>query len=213
MQIKERFHSCNDLGLWALDRGPSSCAHKTEYCSRKCYMNKLKVAYKGIAPRRLRDEEHWTTLDGATMRYWLARMATTNHGRSRFRGCTDGENFSDVSDAYRWAGIIRSNPATLFWLPTRGWRDSGLRTAITRLVRTLPNSRAMASLDPSNTPEEVDALVSEGWSTMFFGDDTASLQPSPIKCAKTWRGIHGHCRVCKVGCFKSSRVDVWLKEH
>ncbi len=211
-QLREMFHLCKDLGMWAIDRAPSSCAHKTEYCSQHCYMNKLKVAYKGIAPRRLRDELFWDGLTGPKMREYLERMERTTLGADRFRGCTDGENFATLRDVYRWSGILRANPGTLFWLPTRAWRNRRLRTAIKRMIMTQDNARVLASIDPSNSPQEIDQLVTDGWSTMFFGDDNESPN-NGYRCPKTWKHATGHCSKCKVGCFSSQRVDIWLKSH
>ena len=212
--LRDIFHSCDDLGLWCFDRDPEvSCVNATAKCLVDCYMIKMRRMFKAIGPRRKMDEIRFHLLTGPIMRHFLARMKKTKHGGDKFRWASDGDPCATVADVYRMAGIARATPLTKHWIPTKGHRNPRVREALKRLLRWIPNVRLMASIDTSTTQEEVNALVAEGFSTMFFGDDEASPQPSPVKCAKTWKGIHEHCRVCKVGCFKAGRVDVWLKEH
>jgi len=77
---------------------------------------------------------------------------------------------------------------------------------------TVPNARVLASLDPSNTPEEI-ADISGKWSTMFFGDDTPEAMSNRYACPKTHHHATGHCAKCLKGCFGKGRVDVHLKQH
>ena len=75
----------------------------------------------------------------------------------------------------------------------------------------LRNARVQASIDPSNDELEIELLKADGWSTMFYGDDTAT--DKGFKCPKTWNKAKGHCAVCEKGCFSEKRTDVHLKQH
>ena len=37
---------CDDIGMYAIDRSRESCAHRTAYCNKHCYNNKLYKVYK-----------------------------------------------------------------------------------------------------------------------------------------------------------------------
>ena len=73
------------------------------------------------------------------------------------------------------------------------------------------NVKLQASIDPSISNRIVNNLKKSNWSTMFFGDDTAT--ENRYKCPKTWKKMKGHCSICKKGCFSKNRVDIHLKQH
>jgi len=80
----------------------------------------------------------------------------------------------------------------------------------------IKNIKVQASIDPSNSKEEVNSLIKKGWSTMFYGNDRMHPFVSKcdtIKCEKTWKKEKGHCAVCKNGCFNKKQSHIWLKKH
>jgi hypothetical protein len=194
--------------MFAIDRDKRSCKHLTSFCVRFCYNKKLYALYPNMEGRDDKNEEFWARLDGATLKTILSRKRKQT---DRFRFCTRGEAFSTLEDVDKVAEIIRSNPTTLFWIPTRGWRNPDIRRAIEARIFTLPNARPMASLDPSNDKAEYEALVAWGWSTLYFGYDTP--RKGHFLCPKTWDHEKGACASCTDGCFSTDRVDVHLKSH
>lgn len=122
-----------------------------------------------------------------------------------------GEAFGCAADVARVRDIASGNPDVVFWIPTRAWRNPEMRAAVDVLRATVPNLRVLASEDPTTTSQEHKALVAEGWSTMYFGDDSATQ--GRFKCPKTWSHKDGACATCRKGCFSATRVDVHLKEH
>jgi hypothetical protein len=163
-----------------------------------------------------RNEAYWQNLTGKLLRSHLLRKSTGGKGtlKTRVRLMTRGETFSTPSDIRKVEDILKSNPDTVFWIPTRSWRNEFYRPLVLRLAKEYPNAKILASIDPSNTQEEVDGLVKDGWSTMFFGDDDVTPQGSNAhKCSKTWNHSKGHCATCTEGCFGPGQKHVWLKEH
>jgi hypothetical protein len=129
----------------------------------------------------------------------------------RFRFATRGEVFYSSANILKVAEIAEAMPGTIFWIPTRAWRNPVRRAEIMTHLFPLPNVRVMASIDPSNSPAEISVLKTENWSTIFFGDN-AQLEDR-LMCPKTWHHIKGCCAKCECGCFSTKRVDVHLKEH
>ena len=79
-------------------------------------------------------------------------------------------------------------------------------------VRELENIiEQLLVLSASNTIDEIKAANIDDWSTMFYGDDSAT--DGRKKCPKTWQGKKGHCSKCKGGCFSSKQVHIHLKQH
>lgn len=189
---------CKALGIGYLDRG-KVCPHATTFCRSSCYYNKFIARFREVRTYIKRCATMWELIPSIA----FARF-------DRVRLCKVGDPFAKIEDiglVYRWA---LDNPTTLFWAPTRAWRKPDLRSAL----RDRPdNLRILASIDPSNTPEEIESLVRDGFSTMFFGDDTTAPMPGSFRCPKTWEHKEKHCAVCSAGCFSASRVDVWLKTH
>jgi hypothetical protein len=130
----------------------------------------------------------------------------------KVRLCKVGDPFTYLEDIDRVYSWCKANPNTLFLAPTRAWRNPDFRAKLHPSKRP-DNLRVMASVDPSNTKDEVDSLVAEGWSTMFFGDDNNHPAKNNHKCPKTWEHKKGECAYCENGCWSDKPVNVWLKKH
>lgn len=208
---------CDDIGMFSWDRDKPSCRHKTVYCEEHCYNNKLYNVYHNMYGKDVRNEKAWMNVSGVAVRQQLDRKRKQVQ---RVRGCTRGENIRDFSDINRIIDLANSNPDTTFWLPTRAWRDPLLASMIKLQLWPLDNVVVNASLDPSNSIEEWIRLEQEGWSLMFFGDDSMEVTPlgsKLFKCPKTFKKLNGHCVTCKAGCFskvtKGKPSYVILSEH
>ena len=133
----------------------------------------------------------------------------------RIRLMTRGEAFTCVLDIVKVYDLAMAMPDRQIWIPTRAWRTTALKNEIEKLLFNLPNVAVLASLDPSNTYAEKAMLKRDGWSTMFYGDDTETADR--FKCPKTWGHIKRACAKCKNGCFKMIEkgvpVHVHLKQH
>jgi len=200
---------CQDIGLWALDRPVSSCLHRTRFCAAHCYNRKLYRLYPAMKTRDQKNETYWQGLTGQALGQDLKRKRKGPNGRLRL--CTRGEPFSTEQDVLKVLEILRANRRVLLWIPTRAWRNKALRNMIEQHVLPEKNARVLASIDPSNTQQEIEGLRASGWSTMFFGDNTE--RTGSYRCPKTWQGRKGACSTCQAGCFSASRVDVHLKTH
>jgi hypothetical protein len=175
-----------------------------------------------MAGRDVECERWWlqgkVELIGLRLKNLLARK---HKPVTRVRLMTRGEGLKTLEDVQRVRSICLNNPHTLFWLPTRGWRNSAIRALAENQLMNLPNLALNASMDPSNTAAEWASLKASGWSTMFYGDDTLTTTPNGDRmfpCPKTHKGMKGHCMTCKAGCFgaKTSygkRTDVHLSQH
>jgi hypothetical protein len=170
-----------------------------------------KPADRAAYERRLRSE--WEELTPERFGELLRRR---KYPTDRIRFAAAGEALATPADVTRVESIIRTFPSILFWAPTRAWRSPALRDQIRKRLVTLRNARVLASLDPSNSLEEVAGLTSDGWSTMFFGTDRLE-EGSPFRgrypCPKTWEHRHEFCRECSKGCFREGQVHVHLKKH
>ena len=205
---------CEDIGMFAFDRPiPISCVHKTEFCKKTCFNVKLYKFYKNMSVKDVRNEAYWQQISGVEVRRTLDRKRKQV---DRVRFMTRGEGLADYNDVDRVADICIENPDSEFWLPTRAWRHP-LLFALATDLRSIPNLHVLGSFDPSNTAEEWEQVVAQGWSTMYYGDDkflTTPLGGKMFKCPKTWGHVSGACGVCKKGCFEGhGRVDVHLKAH
>lgn len=197
----------DDIGMIVINRGPESCKWRSEFCTKNCYNKKLYRAFGHVmTPKDVENEEIWKNYIGETLNIKLKKSKYNK----RVRLCSRGEAFSEPSDIGKVYDILNKNPDTLIWIPTRAWRGP-LREFVKELSM-IQNARVMASIDPSNTKDEIDKLISEGWSTLFFGDDTDIS--NRFLCPKTWNKIKGECYRCGAGgCFSDIRVDVHLKKH
>jgi hypothetical protein len=127
-----------------------------------------------------------------------------------------GEAFAAPGDVDKVLDILTANPDTVFWIPTRAWRNASMRGKIERKIMSLPNARVLASTDIYTSKRQWAMLARRGWSTMFFGDDNARETPigEPMHlCAKTHKGLKGACATCVDGCFSTDRVNIHLKKH
>lgn len=198
-----------DIGMFCLDRPiESSCVHRTEYCESNCYNNKLYKLYPAMYGKDVRNEAYWAWLDGKKL---AAELSKRRKFKKRVRLMSRGEAFSNYGDLEKVKSFLIENPDTEIWVPTRAWRNPLLRVRIENEIMGLPNAFVMASLDPSNTADEIYDLKAAGWSTIYFGDDAET--DGRYKCPKTWNGAKAFCAKCKKGCFSSNRVDIHLKSH
>ena len=226
---------CKDLGMFAVDRpygnNPgSSCKHATRQCIKDCFNYKFTAMYpEAMARSDANNERSWITISGEALARALDRKRNQT---DRFRFMTRGETFKDMSDFERVIDIAEANPDRVHWIPTKAWRRPMFRHALNELRKMFPNLRILASTDTTTTEQEQKILDDEGWSTMFFGDDSQldTLTGSPrFKCPKTWghdgsaskesvKAAKGSCgdpsRCASGGCFDASKpVHVHLKKH
>lgn len=214
--MKTEIRWCSDIGLYVLDRSKDSCAYRTPFCVLNCYNNKMYKIFKNMLKKDVRNEAYWASL---TVKEFARGLRFKRHSIARFRFCARGEPFDDGSAVLKIADIVSSFPNIMFQIPTRAWRSPLMKGLIERKVMRFPNAKVIASIDPSNTEQELNSA--HDWGTFFFGnnehhpyeDDMLYGQSNIVKCPKTWRGMKGHCEVCKVGCFNKEIKDVWLKQH
>ena len=191
---------CGSLGIHYVDRGKESCKWSTVYCAKHCYYRKF-LRYPQMKGYLQRASFAWEYIEPSHLL-----------NISRLRLCKVGDPFTNEYDINRIKALAQAAPNTLIWAPTRAWRSPILRELLK--PSSLPiNLKVLASIDPSNTTEEVKSLQQDGWSTMFFGDDIRHPTGKSYKCPKTWQKIHKFCSRCTNGCFKNERVDVWLRKH
>ena len=210
---KSEIRYCQDIDMIATDRPiKKTCQWRTPFCAN-CYNHKLYKVFKGMHDKDVRNENYWWELDSTRLKSDLKRRKLTNN---RFRFQTRGETFSNVYDFWKVYEIVKYTPDTEFWIPTRAWRNAELKGLIEKHMFKLSNAHVLASVDPTNTPEEWTELKASGWSTMFYGDNNMIKNPNGDYmrlCSKTFFDEKGACGSCKDGCFSDKRVDVHLKQH
>lgn len=195
-----------DIGMYTINRGHGSCKWKSAYCLIHCYNKKLyRVFGHTMLPKDVKNDLDWVAWNGDRLYEELNRRKYNK----RIRLCSRGEPFSTMADVTKIKDFLNKNPQTLFWIPTRSWRGN-LRDEVKKIMQ-IDNARILASIDPSNTKIEIDDIVSEGWSTMYFGDNS-DIQ-NRFLCPKTWEHKKKICYQCEAGCFAKTRVDVHLKKH
>ena len=216
--ISDTVRFCADLGMFTIDRSISkSCTHKTSFCESNCFNDKLYKLYPAMHDKDVRNELAWDNLDQRTSKQFSRSMARKRRQTSRIRLMSRGEAFSVVGDVAKVKVLLSENPDSLFWIPTRAWRNPVIWALVQSEIMPLSNGRVMASLDPSNTDVERRDLESAGFSTMYFGDDEKTA--GRFKCPKTWQKSHGkdkkvYCDAkCRNGCFSDKQVHVHLKKH
>lgn len=208
--MKKAIRWCADIGCFALDFPKTTCCYRTAYCNANCYNRKVYRMFKDkIVKRDAANYLSWLT---STPEDWKNALADKRTRQTdRFRFATRGETLMNSTDVDRVINVVQQLPETLFWIPTRAWRNPALRSEIVQRLFPLANIRLCASLDPSNSQDEIDSLKAEGWSTLYYGDDSAT--EGRIKCQKTWNHEKGACATCVVGCFSQDRTDVHLRKH
>ena len=215
---------CDHIGMFALDRPmQSSCVHATVVCWEECYNWALHRVYRLMSRKDVRNEDAWVSIDPQSAEYLAEKFQRCRSRQTRrARFMTRGEAFSYPVDVDRVAEVCNATPDTMWWCPTRAWREPLLRLLIEAM--DAPNLVVLASLDPSNTLEDYEDLRRDGWSTMYFGDTSEASKSGRFLCPKNWRGSksernpkgvpEGHCAICKGGCFAPAvmgrRVDVHL---
>ena len=226
-ELSDLFRWCDDIAMFSTDRPindtenhKGSCVHKTDYCDATCYNVKLYRMYANMSKRDDRIETVWQKLNDASVSAVKAWLSKRRKPTQRIRHMTRGEAFKDIQDVYRVKAMCLDNPDTLWWIPTRAWRNPLLRSLIEIELMPLANCAINASFDPSNTDDEWHMMQDAGWNIMFYGDDSRTVDPSGrdmFKCPKTHKGLSGHCAVCKAGCFAQKTINrtvvVHLSEH
>ena len=231
---------CSDIGMWSLDRPindipntniTGSCVNRTSFCDVTCYNLKLYRMFPAMLTKDIRNEEFWQSLP-TTRRHTYGnpsleslrkKFKNSRRQTKRVRLMTRGEGIKDKSDVQRVRILCEEFPDIIWWLPTRAWRNAELRDLVQKWLMPLPNLALNASLDPTNTENEIRLLTADGWSTMFYGDDTREYSPTMrgmermFKCPKTHKKLKNHCGICKGGCFGLTsigrRTDVHLSQH
>ena len=227
-QWNDLFRWCDDIGMFNTDRAindtenhEGSCIHRTDYCDQTCYNVKLYKMYPDMAKRDDRCETIWKAIDKFSMPSFKQFLSRKRKSTKRMRHMSRGEAFSTVEDVYRVREMCLATPDTLWWIPTRAWRNPMLRLMIEQDIMTLPNAAVNASFDPSNTQDEWQMMQDAGWNIMFYGDDNMTTSPADGKrmflCPKTHKKMSGHCMDCKAGCFSQKTIGrtqiVHLSEH
>ena len=207
--VRSEIRWCADLDLFVLDRPRIlSCRHATPFCWEGCYNIGLEKRSKHLPLKDAFAEHFWQACTPAD---FVRDLGNKRRATDRFRFGTRGEFGSTLADVDRLAGILAAMPQTLFWIPTRGWRDAAIRTAIEAKLHPLANARVQASLDPSNTVAEGESLRAAGWSTMYFGDDGETA--GRFLCPKTHTKAKAICSTCAGGCFAAGQNHIHLKQH
>jgi hypothetical protein len=208
------FSYCKEIDLWTLDLPRTTCKYKTAYCRKHCYNNKIEAAYSSTIPAKdKRNKKFWENLEVSDFIDFVERKAKSKYPVKRFRFCSRGEIGYTIASLYKVYKIAVALPEIIFWIPTRAWRTKhiGYRFWLNQ-IRYLPNTRVMASIDPSTSANARAELLVLGWSTMYFGDNDNTI--GRTLCPKTWFKASGiKCSTCQDGCFSKDRVDVHLKKH
>jgi len=156
----------------------------------------------------IRNEEYWKNL---TVKSFALDLKRRHKDISRFRFCTRGEIFDTIESYNKVRELVTSFPNISFEAPTRAWRNKDLKELIESDIMRFPNAFIIASIDPSNTKEELETI--KHWRTLFFGDNNTHPFNNVVKCASKWEHIKGLCATCGNGCFSKERKHIWLKEH
>jgi hypothetical protein len=223
-----------EIGMFSIDRPKKTCKHMTPFCATTCYNIKEYRAFGkprmirgkmvGMELKDVKNEEDWQNWSGVDWRQDLTQKSTKGKQGGlrkkpisirRVRLMARGEAFSNAQDVERVKQILKHNPQTMFWIPTRAWHDATLKAKIEREVERFPNVRILWSTDPSDF-ETGEYKKTRGHSTMFYGDDSLNVDPLGrrfFKCPKSWQKLKGYCAVCKDGCFSNREVHVHMKQH
>ena len=223
---------CKDIKMWAIDRPINdvgdvngSCVHRTSFCDTSCYNVKLYKMIKGMAKIDITTAKFWQSLptnkneNQDSLKSLQQKLFRSRRQTKRARLMTRGEAIKDMSDVFRIKTLCEATPNTTWWVPTRAWRNKGLKQLIEDVLFPLKNVAINASLDPSNTKEEEQLLKDSGWATMYFGDDTkttSSVGDRRYLCPKTHKKLK-ICDTCKGGCFSKVAIgrtsNVHLSQH
>jgi len=223
---------CKDINMWTIDRPinpvgdvEGSCVHRTSFCDTSCYNVKLYKMFKGMAKKDIANEKFWQSLptnkndNQDSLKALQQKLFRSRRQTKRARLMSRGEAIKDMSDVFRIKTLCEATPDTVWWVPTRAWRDEGLKQLIQDVLFPLKNISLNASLDPTNTKQEEQMLKDSGWNTMYFGDDkqtTSKVGDRRYLCPKTHKKIK-ICDTCKGGCFSQvalgKQANVHLSQH
>ena len=229
-QLVDLFRWCNDIDMYASDRPindvgdvEGSCVHRSRFCDDTCFNIKLYRMYPNMGKRDQRCEKEWQALNPSNMQRLVPlSFKRKRKQKKRIRLQTRGEAFKDATDVYKVKAMVLSMPDTIWWIPTKAWRDASLKFLIEAEIMPLKNVALNASTDPDTSPQQWEDLHKAGWNIMFYGNDALENDPvtgnAMFDCPKTGKGIKGHCSICKAGCFSQTtnvnrRVTVKLHQH
>ena len=203
----------SDIGVWGIDRPTTSCTNKSKFCAKECYNNKLYKVFKAMQTADVKNEIYWHSLslpDDVTEHF--KRRAV-----KRLRLMSRGEAFSCEADIQRVKDLALANPDITIKIPTRAWREKWMRKLIIHELDGIKNLRIFASIDPSNTEEELITALAFCDGTLFFGDDNFHPygEGVSVKCPKLELKLKAHCKVCDIGCYNQevTKVHVHLMQH
>lgn len=208
--IASAIRFCKDIGMFCVDFPMHTCVYRTQFCNANCYNRKVYRIHDTDGRVSKRDKANWQAWQECTVQEFVAALShKRTRQTSRFRFGTRGEPLHDLASILKIRAIALAMPETIFWIPTRSWRVPVMREIVNKQLRTLPNVRVMASIDPSNTTTELEQL--DGWSTMYFGDNAKT--ENRVKCDKTWNHTKAACATCDQGCFTTNLVHIHLRKH
>ena len=226
-ELNDLWRWCEDIDQFSTDRPindtknhEGSCIHRTSFCDKTCYNLKLYNIYPNMHNRDDRCETIWQKLPTDVEWYvnnFKPFFERKKKQTKRRRFMTRGEAIKDMVDVYRIRAMALAEPNVIYWLPTRAWHSKALKALIELELMPLKNIALNASTDPTTTSEEYEMLQRDGWNTMFYGDDDGFSDVKMFPCPKTFKGIKGHCSICKGGCMSQAtigkRSDTHLIEH
>jgi hypothetical protein len=216
MSLVHPIHPLEDMGIMRLDRPFSSCKHCTTFCVKGCYARRLAKFYKKVPGSLERSGKYFDETKGKDIAGDIGCMMRLNRNgvrHDRFRWCAMGEPFDTIESVKKIDAIAKELPGINFWIPTRAWRNGELKKIIERTIMKRGNCFVQASIDPSNSKEELRTITK--WRTMFFGDnDKHPVSSTAFKCPKTFdKGGGVTCKNCEGGCFNKTTQHVHLKKH
>ena len=211
---------CRSTGLWNSSESMESCKRFRSSTCTGCYASNSNKRWKNVLPAfNARVAHAWQALSVNEFNaIWQRKKDQT-----RFRMAKQGECLCDYAHIHNVWHIVLSNPQTLWWIPTRAWKDTLLRQRIDK-IRELPNARVMASIDVDYmTRKAVPSLLSDGWKLLFSSPGKQANTPGfpesmfgvPFAlCEKTWNADHikDVCLHCARGCFNRENTHLhWHK--
>jgi len=215
-----------EIGLWSFSRGRSTCRWKSKWCDVNCYAQKFYRMGWAKDEYDKADDEWWMSHDCLEIADEIRRVASVDDKPpARFRFSVKGEIWTATCDVVKVAHIAAHLPETVFWIPTRAWRDHAINSYIRLHLFRKPNVRVLASVDPDTTLGQLARLRAEGWSLVFAGDNQCGqmqlsadgliphVAEGMHRCEKTWDRRTSHCASCDEGCFSDGRVEIHLKKH
>lgn len=152
----------NAFGLPAGIAG--SCPDMTSECEKVCYARRTEKQYKAVDANVRHNFEVLSNLDFDGMVAELSGMIADfeaecekRSAEKAFRIHWDGDFFS-IEYAKAWAEVIRSFPATQFWVYTRSF----VTVDVLPYITGIDNLAVYLSVDSVNTPAAAAALIKYG---------------------------------------------------